>query len=175
MRYKTLKCAPLLIGLSLSGCAVQEKLSLGVEDPCASLQNIVADYNSGFASYRGKASSFNSMTVFRAKEQIISGHCEVWAWANDDSAYICSSTAPNEDVARTMYEKSIASVGRCIGNAWTQEAEAERIRDGEAAGVATRFFAQEAGKPGIAVHRVDYRRDNSVYIYIGPTSRQDHF
>lgn len=175
MSYKMFRCVPLLIGFSLSGCAVQEKLSLGVEDPCASLQNIVADYDSGFASYRGKASSFNSMTVFRAKEQIISGHCEVWAWANDDSAYICSSTAPNEDVARTMYEKSIASVGRCIGNAWTQEAEAERIRDGEAAGVATRFFAQEAGKPGIAVHRVDYRRDNSVYIYIGPTSRRDHF
>ncbi|MBQ0748488.1 MAG: hypothetical protein KBT82_16605 [Marinobacter sp.] len=175
MSYKMLKCVPLLIGFSLSGCAVQEKLSLGVENPCASLQNIVADYDSGFASYRGKASSFNSMTVFRAKEQIISGHCEVWAWANNDSAYICSSTAPNEDVASAMYEKSIASVAQCIGNTWKQEAEAERIRDGEAAGVATRFAAQKADTPGIAVHRVDYRSDNSVYIYIGPTSRRDHF
>ncbi|GGE69170.1 hypothetical protein GCM10011533_21940 [Streptosporangium jomthongense] len=166
---------PLFLGISLPGCALQEKLSFGVEDPCASLQNIVADYDSGFASYRGKGSSFNAVTVFRAKEQIISGHCEIWAWANNDSAYNCSTKAPNEEVAKVIYEKSIASIGQCMGNAWTQEPETRRIRDGKAAGVATRFATQDANKPGIAVHRVDYRNDNSVYVYIGPTSRLDYF
>jgi hypothetical protein len=165
----------LLLGLSLTGCAMQEKLSFGVDDPCASLQNIAADYDSGFANYRGKASNFNSVTIYRAREQIISGHCEIWAWANKESAYICSSTAPNEDVAKVMYNNSIASVAQCIGSAWTQEAETQRVRDGEPAGVVTHFSANEDKKASVSVHRVDFHRNNSVYIYIGPASRLDHF
>ncbi|WP_166254840.1 hypothetical protein [Marinobacter salicampi] len=161
---------PVLVGLSLAGCSAQDKLQVGVEDPCDSLQGIVADYPSGFGNYRGKAINFRSVTVFSAREEIIKGHCEIWEWANMDTAYVCSATAPNSDVASALYDQSVASIAQCLGGNWSQE-ETDRIRDGENAGIATRFSESTQAGPNVSVHRVGFRRNHSIYVYVGTPRR----
>jgi len=171
---KVAKFVSVIMGLSLAGCSAQNTLSLGVEDPCASLKGIIADYPSGFEQYRGSASGFRSVTVFSAKEQIIRGHCEIWTWANNDSAYVCSGTSPNDEIATTRYNNAVGWMEQCLGDSWASQ-EDERTRDGENAGMVTRFRASESGKPNISVHRVAFRGDSAVYVYVGTPSRLSEF
>jgi|SRR6056297_152001 len=171
---KIITIASVMVGVSLAGCSVQDTLSLGVEDPCASLKNIVADYPAGFEQYRGGANDFRSVTVYNAKEQLIRGHCEIWSWANNDSAYVCSGNTPNDEVATTRYNTAVNWMGQCLGDSWTST-EGERTRDGENAGMVTRFRSTESGKPNVSVHRVAFRSDSAVYVYVGTPSRLAEF
>lgn len=164
-----------LASFTLAGCALpQKKLTAGVDDPCASLQSIVKDYPTGFANYRGKPNNFNSVTVYRAKEELIRGHCEVWAWANRDSAYVCSAVSPNEEVADNQYQKAVSYVRECVGSGWSHE-EADRVRNDEKAGLMTQFRTGAEGQPNISVHKVDYHGSQSVYVYVGTPSRLEQF
>ncbi|WP_417565766.1 hypothetical protein [Marinobacter sp.] len=171
---KVTKFASVIMGLSLAGCSAQNTLSLGVDDPCASLKGIIADYPSGFEQYRGSASDFRSVTVYSATEQIIRGHCEIWAWANNDSAYVCSGNTPDDEVATTRYDAAVTWMDNCLGDGW-QAQESERIRDGENAGMVTRFRSLEAEMPNVSVHKVAFRRDSAVYVYVGTPSRLAEF
>jgi len=172
--HKTAPFASVIMGLSLTGCSSLNTLSLGVEDPCASLNGIIGAYPSAFADYRGKGNNFNSVTVYAAKEQIIRGHCEIWNWANNDSAYVCSANNPNQEVAMARYQTAIDSVGQCLGSNW-QSKETERTRNGKNAGNVTRFQSAESGQPSVAIHRVSYRGDSSVYLYVGTPARLEDY
>ena len=160
-----------LLAFSLTGCAFQENLQSGTDDPCATMQNIVADYQTGFSEYRQSASNFRSLTIYRAKEELIRGHCEIWAWGAGDSAYVCTVGAPDPDVARSRYQQAVEKVSGCLGREWLPE-ERVRERNGEAAGVVT-VFQQEGGEsPSVSVHRVEDRSSQSIYLYIGSPGRK---
>lgn len=160
-----------VVTLFLTGCAFQEKLQSGTDDPCATLQNIVADYPAGFAAFRKNGANFRSLTIYRAKEELIRGHCEVWAWGNGDSAYVCTIGAPDLDVAQSRYTQSAEKVSGCLGPEWVSEEKA-RERKGEAAGMATLFQREGKSSPVVSVHRVEDRLSQSVYLYIGSPGRK---
>lgn len=160
-----------LVALALSGCAFQDNLTSGTDDPCATLQNIVADYPTGFADFRKGGSNFRSLTIYRAKEELIRGHCEVWAWGNGDSAYVCTVGAPDLDVASSRYNQAVEKVSACLGPEWVSE-EKPRERDGEAAGVASVFQHEDKRSPAVSVQRVEDRSSQSVYLYIGSHGRR---
>ena len=93
----------LLVGAvsAVSGCASRDaNLTAGVEDPCATVQGLIAEYPEGFPSYRGKATNVRNITTYRAKEDLVAGHCEIWQWGSGDTAYSCSATAPSTEPAR---------------------------------------------------------------------------
>lgn len=159
-----------LVALSMTGCAFQEQIQSGTDDPCATLQDVVADYPSEFASFRKGGSNFRSLTIYRAKEELIRGHCEIWAWGNGDSAYVCTVGAPDPEVANSRYSQAVEKVSGCLGPEWVAQEKA-RERNGEAAGVATRFQQQSDQTPVVSVHNVDDRGRHSVYLYIGTPSR----
>lgn len=159
-----------LLAFSLSGCAFQETLKSGTENPCATLKDIVADYPTEFSAYRKGGTDFNTVTIYRAKEELIKGHCEVWAWGNADSAYVCTAGAPDPEVAATRYNQAVEQVSTCLGPRWAAEEEA-RERDGEAAGMVSRFRSPDAAMPVVSVHNVEDRWRRSVYLYIGSPAR----
>lgn len=159
-----------LLALSLSGCSFQETLESGTDDPCATLKTIVEDYPAEFASFRKGASDFSSVTIYRAREELIVGHCEIWAWGNGDSAYVCTAGAPDPEVATARYVQAVEQVAGCLGQEWAAE-EGVRERDGQADGVVTRFRHQDASTPVVSVHNVEDRRRRSVYLYIGSPAR----
>lgn len=160
-----------LSALALTGCTVQDTIQSGTDDPCATLQNIVADYPTEFAAFRKGGSNFRSLTIYQAKEELIRGHCEVWAWGNGDSAYVCTVGAPNLDVANSRYNQAVGKVSGCLGPEWGPE-EQVREREGEAAGMATRFRHEGKRSPVVSVHRVEDRSSQSVYLYIGSSGRK---
>lgn len=152
---------------TLSGCAGQT-VSLGSDDPCAALQAVIADYPTGFAQYRGKASNYNLLTVYRAKEELVNGHCEIWAWDQADVAYACNVAAPTAEVAQQRQERTNQFVSSCLGEDWKRETR-QRSRDDKFAGSATRY-----SRPGteavVSVHSITRtegpgeRRQTSLYI-----------
>lgn len=162
------------IALGVTGCASDSRLSVGVEDPCDSLKAIVADAGNGFSQYRGARSDFDSFTLFRAKEELVKGHCEVWLWAGGDSAYVCSANTPVEEVADQRYQNTLSFVEECVGSSWQQEAIA-RERDGKYLGESTRFTS--ADHPGLAISVQNitppgsYRNLRSNYLYVGAAGR----
>lgn len=160
-----------LLGLSLTGCAMQENLQSGTDDPCATMKNIVTDYPNGFSDFRKGGSNFNSLTIYSAKAELIRGHCEVWAWGNGDSAYVCTVGAPDPDVAGVRYEQAVEKVAGCLGSQWEPE-EKTRERNNEAAGKATVFQQKGGRSPSVSVHRVENRANQSIYLYIGSPGRR---
>lgn len=159
-----------LTSAALVGCSSFQPVTSGTEDPCATLQNIVADYPSGFASFRGSSSNFNSVTIYRAKEQLIKGHCEIWAWGNGDSAYTCTLSAPDKAVAETLHARAASELSACLGPDW-QPQKGARERDGQPAGEKIRYTTADAKAPAVSLHRVEDHRRHSVYLYIGSRAR----
>ncbi|MCL7942392.1 hypothetical protein [Marinobacter sp. ATCH36] len=159
-----------LLAISLSGCAFQETLKSGTDNPCATLKEIVEDYPAEFASFRRGGTDYRSVTIYRAKQELIRGHCEVWAWGNADSAYVCTVGAPDPEVASALYRRAVEQVSGCLGPEWALKEE-ERERDGQADGLATRFRHPDSTKPAVSVHNVEDRSRRSVYLYIGSPAR----
>ncbi|WP_227537941.1 hypothetical protein [Marinobacter vulgaris] len=159
-----------LLALSLSGCAFQETLKSGSEDPCATLKNIVENYPAEFAAFRRGGTDYRSVTIYRSREELIKGHCEVWAWGNGDSAYVCTVGAPDSQVATGRYTQAVEQLSGCLGPEWTFTEEA-RERDGQTDGVVTRFHHPASTKPVVSVHNIEDRWRRSVYLYIGSPAR----
>lgn len=138
MRFPASYTGLALATVLLTGCANQQNLSAGTDDVCGTLDALIADYPTGFASFRGKADNFMAGTVYRAKVELIDGNCQIWSWGQGDSAYLCSVTHSDLDVAKTRHERALASVKNCLGNDWQEEGD-WRQRDGATDGYASRF------------------------------------
>lgn len=170
---------PLLIStlasLVLAGCSGVQTVSPGTKDPCQTLHAVIDDYPNGYASFRGKARNTNLLTVYQAKEQIIDGQCEIWAWNQQDTAYACTVSAPDQEVAQKRHERTREFLQSCLGSAW-QLSEVERIRDAVPAGVVTRF-SNPGSAAVVSVHSIvrttGARRQLSTGLYIGSPARID--
>lgn len=162
------------LGLSLAGCATDSRLSAGVPDPCESLTSIVENHDAGFEQLRGARSDFNSFTLYRAKEELVRGHCEIWSWAGGDYAYVCTANSPTPEVAAQRYDTSIRYVKQCLGDNWKVET-VQRERDGKNLGEATRFTSQDYPDLVVSVQNLSpeksYRQWYSNYLYIGSPAR----
>ena len=157
--------------LLLAGCSNLGNLTSGTDDPCQALQSVVADHSSGFESFRGSGSSYRLVTIYRAKEELIRGHCEIWAWGNKESAYTCTLGTPNREVSQARFAQAEEKMTRCLGTAWSTES-AIRERDGKPAGEVVRFRNSGGNSPVVSLHRVDDRHRQSVYLYIGSAGRE---
>ncbi|MBY6034956.1 hypothetical protein KUV59_17415 [Marinobacter daepoensis] len=167
------RCSTLVLATSvslLSGCSNIGPVKSGTENPCATLQSIVQDYDTGFENYRGTGSSFNMVTLYRAKEQLIKGHCEIWAWGNGDAAYTCTVGAPDQSVAEDRFRDASNLLAQCLGPDWTQETSA-RERDGKPAGEVVSMQTNDPTAPSVSLHRVEDGRRQSLYLFVGPSGR----
>ena len=167
----------LLVGAvsAVAGCASRDaSLTAGVEDPCATVQGLITEYPEGFPSYRGKATNVRNITTYRAKEDLVAGHCEIWQWGSGDTAYSCSATAPSIDIARDRYLKSVNYLMQCLGPDWST-VEMTRDRDGEADGQLTRFTSDEHPGLSVSAHLIDEKRGPTRrytnYLYLGTASQ----
>ncbi|MBK1874479.1 hypothetical protein FE848_14735 [Marinobacter sp. 1-3A] len=134
--------------LSLTGCAVGGSPKLGVDDPCASLKAITADYENGFEKIKGSGSNYPSFRLYTAKVELVKGHCEIWEWAGGELAYACSATTPQSEVAAQRYSVTKDFVQSCVGSSWQQK-EIEREQDGNRLGPATIFTSPSV--PGLVI------------------------
>lgn len=167
------RCSTLVLATSvslLSGCSNIGPIKSGTENPCATLQSIIQDYSTGFEHYRGTGSSYNMVTLYRAKEQLIKGHCEIWAWGNGDAAYTCTVGAPNPSVAEEQFSEATDLLAQCLGPGWTKETKA-RERDGKPAGEAVSMETNDPAAPSVSLHRVEDGRRQALYLFVGPSSR----
>ncbi|MEX0605808.1 MAG: hypothetical protein WD623_00580 [Marinobacter sp.] len=110
------------------------------------------------------------MSLYRAKKDLIKGHCEIWEWAAGETAYVCSVNAPNQQIAEHRYEKAVDDISGCLGSSWAGE-ESERVRDGSPAGVVTRFRNSDQTGLVISIHNVAIAGGKgsarSNYLFIG--------
>lgn len=159
-----------LSGTMFVGCSGFQPVTSGTEDTCATLDNIVTDYSTGFADVRGSSSNFSSGTIYQAKAPLIKGHCEIWAWGNGEAAYTCNVAAPDKAIAETLYSRASEQLSQCLGSEWRTQ-KSMRDRDGRPAGERIRFSRNDGVVPAVSLNRVEDRSRHSIYLYIGPTSR----
>lgn len=171
VRKTTAAFVVILTGTAMAGCSSFQPVTSGTTAPCVTLQNIVADYPNDFSHFRGSSSNFSSVTIYRAKEQLIKGYCEIWAWGNGDSAYTCSISAPDKNVARNLQAIATSQLAECLGPDW-QTAKSVRERDNKPAGERIDFATERAELPSISLHRVENLRRHSVYLFIGSSNRE---
>ncbi|WP_100640946.1 hypothetical protein [Marinobacter salexigens] len=161
--------------LSFTGCAVGSSPKLGVDDACASLKAITADYENGFEKFKGSGSNYRSFKLYSAKVELVKGHCEIWEWAGGEMAYACSATTPHSEVATQRYSATKDFVQACVGSSWKQK-ELEREQDGNRLGPATIFTSPSV--PGLIISVQNnvppkaQRQLQSNVIYIGSKGKR---
>ncbi|SDW78566.1 hypothetical protein [Marinobacter mobilis] len=128
--------------LIVTGCSHMQQLTRGTDDVCGSLQQLIDDYDNGFAGFRGKGTQMPLSTVYDAKVELVEGHCQIWNWGQGDSAYLCSASNRDLETARQRHERSLAAVRGCLGSPWQEEGD-WRERNGETDGYASRFRSPE--------------------------------
>ncbi len=165
-----------LASIVVTGCATSSPPPKLTADPCTDLKEVVADYPNRFENLRGSRSDYTTMTLYRAKKDIVKGHCEIWEWADGETAYVCSLNAPSEPVAHQRYDQVNQFVASCLGQAWQPETS-DRVRDGGIAGVVTRYRNTGHRDFVISVHNVSIpgapRVPRTNYVYIGSSGRSD--
>jgi len=166
----TVALVVILTGTAIAGCSNLRPVTSGTENPCATLHDIVSDYPTGFSDFRGGGSNFNAITIYRAKEQLIKGHCEIWAWGNGDTAYTCSVSAPDKTIASTLYSQASEQLSQCLGPEWSTQ-QGLRERDGQPAGERIQFSRDGDRMPVASLNRVEDHSRQSIYLYIGPAAR----
>lgn len=159
----------------LAGCASRDaNLTVGVDDPCYTVQHLVSEYPDGFPSYRGKANNTRAITTYRATEDLVTGRCEIWQWGNDDTAYTCSANAGSLEQAQDRYLKTVTFLMQCLGPDWTT-VEMSRDRDGKTDGQLTRFTSADYPQLSVSAHLLDEKRGPSRnytnYLYLGSAAR----
>lgn len=159
----------------MTGCASRDSgVTVGVDDPCYTVQHLVSEYPDGFPSYRGKANNNRAITTYRATEDLVAGQCEIWQWGDGDTAYTCSASADSLDQARDRYLKSVTFLMQCLGPDWST-VEMTRDRDGKTDGQLTRFTATEYPQLSVSAHLIDEKRGPgrvySNYLYLGSAAR----
>lgn len=169
-RNRVAALAMVLTSTALAGCGSFQSVTGGTGDSCATLQKIVSDYPTGFSGLRGSGTNFSSLAIYRAKEELIKGHCEIWAWGNGETAYTCTTAAPNRAVAETLYNRAYDRLSQCLGSEWVAE-KSMRDRNGKPVGERIRFSRDSGAMPAISLNRVEDRSRHSVYLYVGPTTR----
>lgn len=159
--------------LVASGCSNLQPLTAGTDDVCGGLQQLIDDYDTGFSAFRGKGTQLPMSTVYDAKLELLEGHCQIWNWGQGDSAYLCSASQRDLEVATARHQKSLAVVRACLGPQWQEEGD-WRERNGETDGYASRFRSADSnalvsvqtnvqtGGPG---------RRYTNFLYIGGESR----
>ena len=162
----------LTLSVIVLGCTNAQPLSTQAElaDACATVQTTMNSYPDGFKALRGKASNFNMVTLYRAKAEVVDGHCQIWEWANGSSAYVCSEQSRNTEVAQQRQQTAVERMSACLGDDWTMTTEGRDI-DGTPAGFATRFQHNADNAPIVSIHIVEDSKGPgtrySNYLYIG--------
>lgn len=158
------------LAVSLSACQPHSTIKPGVPDACGTVNSIIADFDTGFADYRGSSTSYNVITLYKARTELVKGHCEVWSWSGGQHAYVCSAGAPNLDIANARHKTSQQLLKNCLSQGW-QSTTSEKERDGERIGVATRYTSPQY--PGLVVSAQNIVSANAFqtihynYLFIG--------
>lgn len=175
MRFVRPLCAISVISFSIAGCSSMQQLTAGTDDVCGSMHQLIADYDNGFANFRGKGTTLPISTVYDAKVELVDGHCQIWNWGRGDSAYLCSATNSSLDVAKQRHEKSLETVRSCLGSDWQEEGE-WRERNDETDGYASRF--RSTGSNALVSVQTTVQtsgpgRRFTNFLYIGSEGRSD--
>lgn len=161
--------------LIVTGCSNLQQLTRGTDDVCGSLQQLIDDYDNGFAAFRGKGTLVPLSTVYDAKVELIEGHCQIWSWGQGDSAYLCSASSRSLDTARQRHLNSVAEVRSCLGSPWQEEGD-WRERNGETDGYASRFRSPDTDalvSVQTAVQTGGPGRRYTNFLYIGGEARSN--
>lgn len=159
--------------MGLSGCSSLQQLTAGTDDVCGGLQQLIADYDTGFSSFRGKGTTMPLSTVYDAKIELVHRHCQIWNWGAGDSVYLCSASDPDIEVAKQRHQQSLTSVRACLGPDWREEGD-WRERNGQTDGYASRFRSADTNAVvsiQTAVQTTGPRRRYTNFLYIGGEAR----
>lgn len=115
---------------------------------CDVVKSLIAEHRNGFESLRGRRLVAKEVTIWQARYHVVGNGCEIWNSDREDAFYVCTRSAPTEDVANEYYSNSREKFRACLGKQWT---EAEVPRQG---GGTKTTFSHGDSKLAFEIHEV---------------------
>lgn len=134
-------------------------------DRCDALKMLAESHARQFAEIRGSRRTHHSISIWSTTEQLVGNNCEVWGWQGGHYNYVCHYLAPDEDVARSVYQRARQRIAACLPESWRRQESALRDVPG------TQSVFQSPGNTAIDLRvqetRGIYTPRWAVYLMIG--------
>lgn len=117
MARKITVTAALILGL----CACAELSPAEApeaDDRCAAFGKLLQSYQQQFADIRGTSRTFDRITIWSTRYQLVGSGCEIWGWQGGKYNYVCNYVAPDEASARTIYRDAVEDIEACASEPW---------------------------------------------------------
>ena len=128
---------------------------------CDVVKSLIAEHKNGFESLRGGLLMKKEFTIWQARYHVVGNGCEIWESDREDTFYVCTRSAPTEDIAKEYYNTSRERFRACLGKEWT-EAEVPRQSGGKKT-----TFSNKDSKAAFEIHevKIDGIRGDQWTIY----------
>lgn len=112
----------ILIATALFSCTgTQSSQEQAPKDPCESIGSLLKSHQTGFADIRGRRNSYDRIDIWSTNYQLVGSGCEIWGWQGGKFNYVCNYVAPNEQTARTIYQRASETIGACVTGGWERK------------------------------------------------------
>ena len=172
MNMSGYKCALLCTVALLASCMSHKNSVLQAKvdtmAACEKIDGLVSAYTDNFNALKGMEISKRYMGIWSAKVNAMGQDCQVWLSGDKKASYMCSRSAPSEEVAMGWFDDAMAVMGPCLSD-WKQE----KLKRKDGPGLRT-VWSKPGNYPAVTAHVFPVRGKHwSVYVFVG--DRDDRF
>ncbi len=136
---------------------------------CEKVRALINAHPNKFEKLRTNPKPSNKITIWDARYHLVGKNCQVWGWGQGKTDYMCSLTAPNQQIAMDNYNRAKSATQACLGNDWQLQEMPRKLGEGVKA-----VFSHPGSETVVAVHAVEtngLRNDEwTAYFFVGDAS-----
>lgn len=169
---KTLRYLAPIALLTLAGCETQtseEAETIAKMSNCEKILALVDAHPNKFSRLRMNSKSTGAITVWDARHHLVGKNCQVWGWGKGKTDYMCSKTAPNQEIAMEYFNTAKSLTESCVGTSWSLTERPRKLGTGIKA-----VFSREDSPTVVSVHAVEtkglLKNEWTTYFFVGDTN-----
>lgn len=136
--------------------------------PCEIVGALIQSHRDGFAPLRGAKTTTSRLDIWRARYNLVGRDCQIWQSGQGQTHYVCSQSAPSDEIAQLYYDDAKIQARACLASEWQEKEVPRKLGTGQRT-----LFSKTGESAAVALHKIKVEglRDQwGVYFIIGEPS-----